>query len=364
MEAIIWDYRYLIIVIIAAFIYCLFNWQQVKTEAYKGMLQAKSLAKDLVLNSGIEQENWVVDNIWPLLPISMRLILRKEVFRSIVQKLYKTAKDFIDDGKLNGTNGAAGEGTESVTIRQKFMSITNYRIKSPHGVIIPEFITIHNTANEVSAAAEIAYMSRMDTGNNVSFHYAVDDKEIVQGLPENRSAIHAGTTAGNKSSIAIEVCYSRSGGAKFIQAEKNAAWLTAKILHERGWGIEHIRTHKSWSGKDCPHLTLLMGWPRFLNMVSVELGKYSSKPINSYTEPVEDHKYRDTFRGNDAGWFEEQLHRIGYSWESLGCKDGKPDEIAASKVWDILDYEMDQSSKPRGAAGDDIRNYLKSVPTR
>lgn len=297
MEAFIWDYRYLLIIVLATFVYCLFNWQKVKTEAYKGMLQAKSLAKDLVLNSGAEQENWVVDNIWPLLPLSVRLVISKELFRKIVQKLYKTAKDFIDDGLLNGTNGAAGEETESpVPILKKLMSVLKYPIKSPHGTIIPTSITIHNTANDASALSEINYMSRTDTGSRVSFHYAVDDIQIVQGLPEDRSAIHAGTTAGNKSSIGIEICYSKSGGARFIQAEKHAAWLTAKILNERGWGIDHVRTHQSWSGKYCPARTLNMGWQRFLNIVTAELIKINTpeeKNLFAFINTTDEMNLRD-----------------------------------------------------------------------
>ena len=56
--------------------------------------------------------------------------------------------------------------------------------------MIAEFIVVHNTANDASAANEIAYMIRND--NSTSFHYAIDDKEIVQGIPENRNAFHAG----------------------------------------------------------------------------------------------------------------------------------------------------------------------------
>ncbi len=45
----------------------------------------------------------------------------------------------------------------------------------------PEYITIHNTANDASAANEISYM----TGNSesTSYHFAVDDKEVIQGIP-------------------------------------------------------------------------------------------------------------------------------------------------------------------------------------
>ena len=113
MKEWLWDFWYIIVILLAVLIYCLFNWQKVKAMAYKGMLQAKSLAKDLVLNSGKEQEDWVVETIWPLLPAPVRLFISKELFRTIVQKLYKTAKDFIDDGIINGS---IGSGPEDKTI--------------------------------------------------------------------------------------------------------------------------------------------------------------------------------------------------------------------------------------------------------
>lgn len=156
-------------------------------------------------------------------------------------------------------------------IKQHFMSPAAYQMKSSYGEMIPQFITIHNTANDASADSEINYMSRTDTGNNVSFHFAVDNKEVVQGLPLNRSAIHAGTREGNIKSIAIEICYSKSGGEKFDQAEVNAAKLTAQLLKERGWGLDRVKKHQDWSGKYCPHRTLDKGWDRFLGMVKQEL---------------------------------------------------------------------------------------------
>ena len=106
--------------------------------------------------------------------------------------------------------------------------------------------------------------------NQVSFHVAVDDKEAVQGIPFGRNAWHAGdgNGKGNRSSIAIEICYSKSGGERFDKAERNAAELIAGMLKERGWGIDKVKKHQDWSGKYCPHRTLDMGWQRFLDMVS------------------------------------------------------------------------------------------------
>jgi len=138
----------------------------------------------------------------------------------------------------------------------------------------PEFIVVHNTANDASAKNEVAYM--ISNNNQVSFHYAVDDKEIVQGVPENRNAWHAGDGAsgpGNRKGIGIEICYSKSGGQRFIEAEKLAAKFIAYKLKEKGWGIDRVKKHQDFSDKYCPHRTLDMGWQRFLDMVKSELDK-------------------------------------------------------------------------------------------
>jgi N-acetylmuramoyl-L-alanine amidase len=148
-----------------------------------------------------------------------------------------------------------------------------YSIKCPY-TMTPEFIVVHNTANDASARNEVAYM--ISNNNQVSFHYAVDDKEIVQGIPENRNAWHAGDGTngrGNRKGLSIEICYSKSGGQRFIEAEKLTAKFIAYKLKEKGWGIDRVKKHQDFSGKYCPHRTLDMGWQRFLDMVKSELDK-------------------------------------------------------------------------------------------
>lgn len=84
---------------------------------------------------------------------------------------------------------------------------------------------------------------------------------------------------GNRKSISVEICYSKSGGDKFIQAEKNAAQVVADLL--KGWGLplDRVRKHQDWNGKYCPHRTLDMGWDRFLKMVSDAYYGTESKPV-------------------------------------------------------------------------------------
>ena len=158
-----------------------------------------------------------------------------------------------------------------VEVRHNLVDGKMWGIKCPYSMK-PEFIVIHNTANDASAANEVSYMRRND--NEVSFHYAVDDKEIVQGILEDRNAWHAGDGVygnGNRCGISIEICYSKSGGTRFTKAEKNAAEFVASILKRYGWGIERVKKHQDFSGKYCPHRTLDLGWNRFKEMVQAHL---------------------------------------------------------------------------------------------
>lgn len=179
-----------------------------------------------------------------------------------------------------------------VNIRQNLVDASKYNIKCPYE-IKPEGITIHNTANKASAENEIAYMRRND--KQTSFHYAVDDKEIVQGLPENRNGWHAGDShgPGNMTTIAIEICYSTGDKTKFEKAQKNAAELVAMKMKEYGWEMDKIYTHEHWSGKHCPHRTLdEYGWDYFIDLVKSFLmpPKAEQKPMYSVRKTWEDEK--------------------------------------------------------------------------
>ena len=156
----------------------------------------------------------------------------------------------------------------------------------------PTRIVVHNTANDATARNEIAYMIK--NNNEVSFHYAVDNKEIVQGIEENRNAWHSGDGGngkGNREGIAIEICYSKSGGDKFIQAEKNAVDLIVDILKRYNWGIDRVTKHQDYNKKYCPHRTLDLGWNRFIKMIEDKLNTNSTKSIDELAREVIAGKY-------------------------------------------------------------------------
>lgn len=171
---------------------------------------------------------------------------------------------------------------------QMLCPTNKYSIKCPYQMS-PDYITIHNSASDASAKAEISYM--ISNNKTTSYHLAVDDIQAVQGLPLDRNGWHAGdgNGKGNRDSIGIEICYSKSGGDRFHKAERNAAYLTACLLKERGWGIDRVKKHQDWSGKYCPHRTLDEGWGRFIEMVKAYL---NDKPIPTPAPITVDVLYR------------------------------------------------------------------------
>jgi len=231
---------------------------------------------------------------------------------------------------------------------QMLVSKEKYNIKCPY-TMIPEFIVVHNTANDASARDEVAYMCK--NNNQVSFHYVVDDKEIVQGIPEDRNAWHAGDGAngkGNRKGIAIEICYSKSGGKKFEDAEKLAAKFIAYKLKEKGWGIDKVKKHQDFSGKYCPHRTLDMGWQRFLNMVQAELDALKKEENVMFRVQVGAFKVRA-----NADKLADELRKKGYDAIVVADKTDSQNK-------DVIQLEYKGAVK-KGTKGEHVKELQKAL---
>lgn len=172
-----------------------------------------------------------------------------------------------------------------VEIKKNLVPTSKYNIKCPYPMT-PIGITVHNTANDASAKNEISYMISNNAYN--SFHFAVDDKEIVQGLPLDRNGFHASDGAngtGNRKTIGIEICYSKSGGDRFIKAEQNAVDLIVYLIKKYNWDISCVKRHYDYAPdkKYCPHRTMNLGWDRFLKMIKDKLEPKKELTITNIT---------------------------------------------------------------------------------
>ena len=68
----------------------------------------------------------------------------------------------------------------SYIFKENLVSSSKYSIKCPYPMK-PRSVVCHNTANDASATNEISYM--IGNNNSVSYHLAVDDTYVIQGIP-------------------------------------------------------------------------------------------------------------------------------------------------------------------------------------
>lgn len=211
----------------------------------------------------------------------------------------------------------------AIAVKQNLVSSSKYSIKCPYPMEA-EYITFHETANDATAEGEVKYM--ISNNNQVSYHFAVDEDTVVQGIPVNRNAWHCGdggSGKGNRKSIGVEVCYSKSGGAKYNKAKALAIKFVAQLLHERGWGIDRVKPHQHWSGKYCPHRTLAeTGFKSVLDAIQKELNalKGTSNVVVSKPAPSAPKGYVDMGdKGAQVTEVQNMLNKAGYN---VGKADG------------------------------------------
>lgn len=126
-----------------------------------------------------------------------------------------------------------------------------------------KYIVIHNTANEESTARnERDYLTNPNNTSSTSFNIVVDDREIIEAIPVNEIAFHAGDGEGNQKGIGIELCES----GDFEKTKANAAKLVAYLMKSYNISLSEVRTHYDFSGKDCPR-KMLGNWEDFLESV-------------------------------------------------------------------------------------------------
>lgn len=148
----------------------------------------------------------------------------------------------------------------SIKIRQHLVP-AKYRKTLP-GTNSKRYITVHETANLSPGATANAHANLQARGNsrNASWHYQVDDVEIVQSYEDDARCLHAGDGAkgaGNRESIAIEICV--NGGLK-PAAVANAISLIAHLMALHNIPAQNVVQHNHWSGKNCPTNLRRDGW--------------------------------------------------------------------------------------------------------
>lgn len=110
-------------------------------------------------------------------------------------------------------------------------------------------IIVHSTATPGVMAKPFR-----DRWNNATVakavHAFLDDKEVIECLPEAREAWHVGTSTGNRYYFGFEICEDKDHSEEyFLKAYKNAVEYTAVMIKRLGLTVNDIFSHKEGNRK-------------------------------------------------------------------------------------------------------------------
>ena len=168
-----------------------------------------------------------------------------------------------------------------------------YPSKCPYLMNKPQAIIIHNAATP-SGTAKALNNALHNSKEYKSWHFSVDDKDVIESLPLNRNAFATGDGAyglGNRTGIHIEIAKDNDNDSKeeWLKARDNGAKLAAELLHHYGWGIDNLKKHQDYkitdgSYKYCPHKILDEGWDDFKFLVSQYLDQLNNPREDDSTD--------------------------------------------------------------------------------
>ena len=125
----------------------------------------------------------------------------------------------------------------------------------------PKYITIHEVSTNLTDEPKDHIISFYENQllhpekgrEKISYHYIVDDKQIVNFVPDNEKCYHCGdgeNGPGNSTSIGIERCAYK--GINHIKAIDMQAKLTAYLMKKYNIPIENVVGHSNWRNTPCP----------------------------------------------------------------------------------------------------------------
>ena len=147
-----------------------------------------------------------------------------------------------------------------INIKEMFIK---YNFSTRNGKQI-KFIVVHDTGNKSKGADAMAHYRYFNSGNrNASAHYFVDDKEIVQLVPDDKSAWHVGDGRGkfgilNSNSIGIEICVNSDGD--YETAYNKTIELVKYLMEKHNIPFDNVVRHYDASRKSCPRSMMDNNW--------------------------------------------------------------------------------------------------------
>lgn len=235
-----------------------------------------------------EVAGFTYTNKWEAVETFLNSINYKEIKTQYYQTYGNRTLDVINYGYLPFYN----HSNAAIDVRILPYTYGNQRT----GIVrnSTQYIVVHDTGNNNNGAnAEMhwRYINNLNNDPNsssVSWHFTIDEGSIIQNLPLDEVAWHAGDgsreygttyfntsyqktsiTGGNRNGIGIETCVDE--GSEYNNTMRNTAKLVAELLLQYDLGFDRIKQHNAFSGKDCPMaMRHANRWEEFLFLVELE----------------------------------------------------------------------------------------------
>ncbi len=167
------------------------------------------------------------------------------------------------------------------------------------------FITIHETGNINKGANALNHAKYINNGSSETWHYTVDDKQVIQHYKDSVQCWHSGDGMGdgNLNSIGVEMCVNSDGN--FNKTIDNTIELVQYLMNKYNIPIKNVVQHNYWSGKNCPK-NIRSGkpitWNTFIN-------KIKNKPNNDVLYRVQVGAFS---KKDNAIKLSNELKKLGY----------------------------------------------------
>lgn len=141
----------------------------------------------------------------------------------------------------------------------------------------PRHITVHSTGNPKSTArSERAWLTNpSNKGKFAGWHLCVDDQEVIEAIPLDEVAWHAGDGGmgeGNRNSLSIEFCESGNREVTVM----HGVMLIVDLLQYYKLKPSDVHPHSKWTKTNCPSIFgggVGFLWTDFVKSVELEYNR-------------------------------------------------------------------------------------------
>lgn len=187
------------------------------------------------------------------------------------------------------------------------------------------YITVHETGNSKKGANAKAHANLLKNGYNITWHYTVDDTNIIQHFEDYVQCWHCGDGKGNGNlnSIGIEMCVNSDND--FNKTIDNTIKLIKYLMSKHNIPISNVVQHNKWGGKNCPQnirANKPISWTQFLSKITV-----ASTPTNV---------------GKDVDTGEVILERIARQVLKGDYGNGNTRKMLLGKLYDLVQEKVQE----------------------